>query len=430
LLWCLRASKSSMQRRAAAILLALAWTIVCAVPLLAKPTRTLSRPAARLVTPQPRARTSRERTARNTPAVRKQSRLSPRQDSHLVSRRAATARGTSKVALTRADERSAHSSSHTRNRREALNAALAPRSRDSGAHRVHVRGHSQPAAEQSAARAAILASDRPMVAARVPTPRLPADASATGDESSTAAIDASMLSAAPDLTRMKSIAEEASTPVLLPPLRVSSLYDSRGRLIMPAPLYGSREILLHQNQMATRDGLDRVRDEMDLLDMLREKKLVALPTNETLVVDERLPDNRRYSRPWTAAFLAVLARDYYTSFHQPLQVTSAVRTVAVQQRLVRTNGNAAPVSGETASPHLTGEAIDIAKHGLSLAEIAWMRTYLGPLIDSGKIDVEEEFRQSCFHISVYKVYLPVVPHVTVAAARPSAPESSQERPTF
>jgi hypothetical protein len=105
-----------------------------------------------------------------------------------------------------------------------------------------------------------------------------------------------------------------------------------------------------------------------------------------------------------------------------------VRTVAVQQRLVRTNGNAAPVSGETASPHLTGEAVDIAKHGLSLAEIAWMRTYLGPLIDSGKIDVEEEFRQACFHISVYKVYLPVVPHVTVAATRQLPTESLPERP--
>jgi Family of unknown function (DUF5715) len=216
------------------------------------------------------------------------------------------------------------------------------------------------------------------------------------------------------LPPMKSVEEEASTPVLLPSLRVSSLYDSRGRLIVPAPLYGSHEILLHQNQMADRDGLDRVRDDSDLLDLLRQRKLVALPANAALLVDQRLPDNRRYSRPWTAAFLAVLAHDYYSSFHEPLQVTSAVRTVAVQERLVRTNGNAAPISGETASPHLTGQAVDIAKHGLSLTQIAWMRTYLQPLIDSGKIDVEEEFQQSCFHISVYRAFLPAVAHVTVA----------------
>src|ERR1700722_588847 len=60
----------------------------------------------------------------------------------------------------------------------------------------------------------------------------------------------------------------------------------------------------------------------------------------------------------------------------------------------------------TASPHLTGQAIDIAKHGLSLTEIAWMRGYLLPLVQEGKVDVEEEFQQSCFHVSVYKRYLP------------------------
>ena len=35
-----------------------------------------------------------------------------------------------------------------------------------------------------------------------------------------------------------------------------------------------------------------------------------------------------------------------------------------------------------------------------------MRAYLQPLIEQGKIDVEEEFQQACFHISVYKSYAP------------------------
>jgi len=229
---------------------------------------------------------------------------------------------------------------------------------------------------------------------------------------------------------MRSVEEEASTPVLLPSLRVSSLYNARGRLVVPAPLRGSREILLHQNQMADQDGLDRIRDDADLLDLLRQKKLVALPANSTLLVDQRLPDNRRYSRPWTAEFLAVLSRDFYASFHQPLQITSAVRTVAVQQRLVRTNGNAAPASGEDASPHLTGQAVDIAKKGLSITQIAWMRTYLSPLIDSGKIDVEEEFQQSCFHISVYRNFLPALQHVTIATAPQLPREPLSERPSY
>jgi hypothetical protein len=200
---------------------------------------------------------------------------------------------------------------------------------------------------------------------------------------------------------------------------------------MPAPLYGSREILLHQNEMADHDGLDRVRDDADLLDLRREKKLVALPDNEALRVDYRLPENRRFSRPWTAAFLSVLAADFYASFHAPLQVDSAVRTVEVQQRLLRTNGNAAPVAGDTASPHLTGQAVDIAKGGLSRIQVAWLRTYLQPLIDLGKIDVEEEFQQSCFHISVYKSFVPgTTQHLSVASRQPP-PESLTltERPT-
>ena len=224
------------------------------------------------------------------------------------------------------------------------------------------------------------------------------------------------------LSPLKSVEQEAGTPVLLPNLRVASLYDSRGRLIVPPPLYGSHDILVHQNQMADRDGLNRVRDDAGLQELLREKKLVALPASEMLEVDERLPSNRRYSRPWTAAFLSVLSRDYYANFHQPLEVTSAVRTVLVQQRLVRTNGNAAPISGESASPHLTGQAIDIGKHGLTVTQIAWLRTYLQPLIGDGKIDVEEEFRQACFHISVYRNYLPI-PRVAITASRQSAGEN-------
>lgn len=214
-----------------------------------------------------------------------------------------------------------------------------------------------------------------------------------------------------ELPRVKSMEDEAATPTLLP-----SLYDKRGRLAVPAPLRGSHEVLVHQNEMADHDGLTRVRDDDDLMDLRRQGKLVSLPAGGALKIDDRLPANRRYSRPWTAEFLAVLSRDFYRSFHEPLQVNSAVRTVAIQQRLVRTNGNAAPVAGETASPHLTGQAVDIGKRGLTMLEIAWMRAYLAPLIDTGKIDVEEEFQQSCFHISVYKAYEAPSAHLTVAAA--------------
>jgi hypothetical protein len=203
--------------------------------------------------------------------------------------------------------------------------------------------------------------------------------------------------------QLNSVEDAASTPVILP-----ALYNKRGRLIVPAPLKGSHEILIHQNQVADRDGLSRIQNDDDLLQMRNQKLLVALPADSFLEVDERLPENRRYCRPWTAEFLVTMARAHYAHFHTALQVNSAVRTVEFQQHLLHTNGNAAPAGGDTASPHLTGQAVDIAKHGLSLTEIAWMRGYLLPLVQEGKVDVEEEFQQSCFHISVYKRYLPPV----------------------
>jgi hypothetical protein len=201
--------------------------------------------------------------------------------------------------------------------------------------------------------------------------------------------------------QLDSVEAEASTPVILP-----ALYNKRGRLIVPPPLKGSHEILLHQNQMADRDGLRRIQDDADLIDMRNQRLLVGLPISNALDVDDRLPIDRRYCRPWTAQFLATMARAHYAHFHTALQVNSAVRTVEFQQHLIHVNGNAAPAEGDTASPHLTGQAVDIAKHGLSLTEIAWLRGYLLPLVQEGKVDVEEEFQQSCFHISVYKRYLP------------------------
>lgn len=174
------------------------------------------------------------------------------------------------------------------------------------------------------------------------------------------------------------------------------------------PLRGSYASLVRQNQRNEAEGLLRIQDDADLIRLRNTQKLVALPVSAGLRADERLPANRRYCRPWTARFLSDLARVHYSRFHRPLQVNSAVRTVAFQEHLLRINGNAAPASGDIASPHLTGATIDIAKKGLSVSEIAWMRAYLLPLQAAGKLDVEEEFYQSCFHITVYKSYVPGV----------------------
>jgi Family of unknown function (DUF5715) len=199
----------------------------------------------------------------------------------------------------------------------------------------------------------------------------------------------------------------------------------RTHLAMPPPLKGSHESLVHQNEMAEADGLERILDDADLEDRIAHGSLVPVPTSAALRINTDLPENRRYCRPWTATFLSDLARDHSTKFPGgALEVTSAVRTVEYQRRLRMINGNAAAADGDIASPHLTGGTIDIAKEGLTSREIGWLRSWLIPLEQAGKIDVEEEFRQSCFHISVYKSYTePKPPSRIPAKAVPMATAS-------
>ncbi len=186
-------------------------------------------------------------------------------------------------------------------------------------------------------------------------------------------------------------------------------YTHPRRLVMPPPLTGSLASLERQNERSDAEGLERILDDGDLNDRIANHLLVAIPVSGALSVNPDLPANRRYCRPWTARFLSDIARAHSARFHSPLEVSSAVRTVDYQKRLMHVNGNAAAAEGDIVSPHLTGATVDIAKHDLTLPEIAWMRTRLLTLQLAGKIDVEEEFQQACFHITVYKSYVPAAP---------------------
>jgi hypothetical protein len=174
-----------------------------------------------------------------------------------------------------------------------------------------------------------------------------------------------------------------------------------------APLRGSRESLVRQNEKTEAEGLERIQDSDDLSDRIARKLLVPVPASAALTVNANLPQDFRYCRPWTARFLSDIAGAHNAAFHRPIVVSSAVRTVAYQKQLEKVNGNAAPAEGDIVSPHLTGGTIDIAKSDLPRQELSWMRTWLKPLAAAGKIDVEEEFQQACFHITVYQSYVPL-----------------------
>jgi Family of unknown function (DUF5715) len=169
-------------------------------------------------------------------------------------------------------------------------------------------------------------------------------------------------------------------------------------------LRGTHDSLVRQNARAEEDSLERIEDDADLQDRIARGLLVRVPESSALTVNPSLPENRRYCRPWTASFLTDLARAHQSQFHSPLFVSSAVRTVEYQKQLMRINGNAAEAEGDIVSPHLTGGTIDIAKSGLSRKEMLWMRNQLLGYQNAGVIDVEEEFHQRCFHITVYKNY--------------------------
>lgn len=176
--------------------------------------------------------------------------------------------------------------------------------------------------------------------------------------------------------------------------------------MMPIALRGSRTSLVRQNAKIEAEGLERIEDADDLHDRIVRKMLVPVPASPKLMVSGTLPPEMRFCRPWTAAFLTDLAKAHGAVYHRPLTVSSAVRTVEYQKRLIQVNGNAAAAEGDIVSPHLTGATVDISKQNMTRQELNWLRSWLLMRQNTGKIDVEEEFQQICFHITVYKSYVP------------------------
>jgi len=183
-------------------------------------------------------------------------------------------------------------------------------------------------------------------------------------------------------------------------------------------LRGSRDSLVKQNAEIDRAGLERIEDDEQLQQLEDSGALVPIAESRSLKINPELEESRRYCRPWTAQFVSDLSREFYEKFHQPLQVTSAVRTAEQQRHLMRINGNAAPAEGDVASSHLAGTTVDIGKRGLTRKEHKWVADYLARLKEQDVIEPEEERRQACFHIMVSNRY-PAAPEAPTKAAEVS-----------
>jgi hypothetical protein len=178
----------------------------------------------------------------------------------------------------------------------------------------------------------------------------------------------------------------------------------RHRIVWNPLVKGSHDSMLRQNAEIDRLQLPRIQDDDELLDLEARNELVEIPDGTGFKVASNIQPIHRFCKPWTLQFLQDLGEAYFAEFNSSLQVTSAVRTMQQQKKLRRHNRNAAPIDGDTASSHLAGTSIDLAKHGLSKKQKTWLSLYLKDLYDQGLIEAAEERRQACFHIMVVERY--------------------------
>lgn len=176
------------------------------------------------------------------------------------------------------------------------------------------------------------------------------------------------------------------------------------RVVWNPVLKGSHDSLLRQNEEIDRLQLPRINDEEQLGELIRTQELVPIEETKALRVSASIKPDKRYCRPWTHQFVADMADAFYNEFHTPLQVNSAVRTAEQQFQLRHHNRNAAPESGDSASSHLAGITVDLAKRGLTAKQHQWVVDYLKNFRDLGLVEVAEERRQACFHVMVSDRY--------------------------
>src|SRR5664280_202132 len=90
-------------------------------------------------------------------------------------------------------------------------------------------------------------------------------------------------------------------------------------------LRGSHDSLLRQNEEIDRLKLTRINDDQQLEELELRGDLVSLHDSKSMQIAPNLELNRRFCRSWTRDFLEDLSQAFYAQFHQPIQVTSAVR---------------------------------------------------------------------------------------------------------
>jgi hypothetical protein len=171
-----------------------------------------------------------------------------------------------------------------------------------------------------------------------------------------------------------------------------------------------------QNDRADAYHLSRMTNRAMIARFYRAGYLDAVPIRTSYYYLDGIAPPYRFLRPWTKLFLDRLSEEYFERFHQPLRVTSLIRTVGEQLRLARWDPNAADATGPDRSAHLTGAALDISKRFMSWQGKEWMRRVLFHLRREGFLYAIEEFEEPCFHVMVYPNYTSFVAEMKARAA--------------
>lgn len=164
-----------------------------------------------------------------------------------------------------------------------------------------------------------------------------------------------------------------------------------------------------ENMIIVADDLTRVQDVAALKRLIKQGHVVRVPDRGSgFVLDSRIGTcdrlSRRfyrYARPYTVRFLTRFASQYRAKFHDSFVVTSLIRTCDYQNRLRRSNSNAATCE-ETS--HTAGSTVDLNKNTMTPKGREWARQVFLDLERRGLIQATEERGQPVFHIMVRRAY--------------------------
>ncbi|MDO8600316.1 MAG: DUF5715 family protein [bacterium] len=162
-------------------------------------------------------------------------------------------------------------------------------------------------------------------------------------------------------------------------------------------LKASPESLALQNRVIDAYELPRISDRKELARHLPEHFFVRVSSSYLEMSDEV----GGYATLPTRDFILKLGEDFFVIFKRKLKVTSLLRTVEDQQKIVdRGQSIADGFVPESQSSHLAGVAIDISKKPLSPRERRWLAGKLLAYKKAGKIEAIEEMWNNAFHIMV------------------------------